>query len=235
MSNIKITCSVNAGLSVVSNDFKLLVDPFPVIRVGGFSALSEEMLSEIFTCDAFQNPDIIFITHAHPDHYDAHTMIQFLTIWPNAKLVMPECPFADGISLTESYSMTCGDTVLHFFPLLHQGEQYADVPHYGLFCIVGGRTILFTGDGIIADENLKTVLDGVSVDTAVLPFPWVVLRRGIKFIDQIIAPKHIVVNHLPLPQDDVFHYKENVDRYCHSIACTSDFRIMNSFMKGEAL
>ena len=235
MSNIKITCSVNAGLSVACDDFKLLVDPFPAIPAGGFSALSEEMLKDAFACGAFREPDLIFITHDHPDHYDARTMAQYLNRWSEAKIVMPDCPFFGGVSLAGECSMTCGNASLRFFPLYHQDEKYADVAHYGLLCNINGRTLLFTGDGIVADEALKTVLSDISVDIAVLPFPWVTLRRGIAFIDHVISPQHIVINHLPLPQDDTYNYGKMAKRYCHSVSCTPDLRIMDQFLKTEIL
>lgn len=226
-----ITCTVNAGLSITCGSFKLLVDPFPTERVGVFSALTEEMLIQAQASPAFQAPDMVFITHAHRDHYNASVMQRFLARWPDTQIIMPDNPFPRGLSLNAPHTLFQNGVRLFFFPLTHQGEEYANVPHYGLLLDADGMTLLLVGDGVVGDEKLAEVLAEKKVDVAVLPFPWVSLRRGIAFVDQVICPKHIIVNHLPLPKSDIFHYAESAARHSALLNCTSDIQQMNVFLK----
>lgn len=226
-----ITCTVNAGLSIACGSLKLLVDPFPTERVGGFSSLTGDMLEQALDAPAFQSPDLVFITHTHRDHYNAAVMQRFLTRWPAARIIMPDNPFHQGLLLNSSCTLPWNGARLRFFPLTHQGAEYAGTAHFGLLLTVDGMTLLLVGDGVVADESLAGILDGETVDIAVLPFPWVSLRRGVAFVDRVIRPKHILVNHLPLPASDIFHYAESASRHSAQISCTSDVQLMNAFLK----
>ena len=226
-----ITCTVNAGLSIACGSRKLLVDPFPTGRVGVFSSLTEDMLAQALDTPAFQSPDLVFITHTHRDHYNAAVMQRFLARWPAARIIMPDNPFPRGLLLNAPCTLRWNGAQLRFFPLTHPGAESAGTAHFGLLLTVDGMTLLLVGDGVVADESLAGILAGETVDVAVLPFPWVSLRRGVAFVDQVIRPKHILVNHLPLPASDVFHYAESAARHSAQLTCTSDVQLMNAFLK----
>ena len=226
-----ITCTVNAGLSIACGNLKLLVDPFPTEHVGVFSSLTEDMLAQALDSPAFQAPDIVFITHTHRDHYNAPIMQRFLSRWPATWIIMPDNPFPHGLLLNAPCILQRNGAQLRFFPLMHQGAEYAGTVHFGLLLTVGDITLLLVGDGIVADEKLAEILAGETVDIAVLPFPWVSLRHGVAFVDQVIRPKHILVNHLPLPASDAFHYAESAARHSAQLSCTTDVQLMNVFLK----
>ena len=42
---------------------------------------------------------------------------------------------------------------------------------------------------------------------AVMPFPWVTLPKGRAFVEEVIRPRHLLVHHLPLPEDDLYGYR----------------------------
>ena len=226
-----ITCTVNAGLSIACGSLKMLVDPFPTERVGVFSSLTGDMLAQALDAPAFQAPDLVFITHTHRDHYNAAVMQRFLTRWPAARIIMPENPFHQGLLLNASCTLQWNGAQLRFFPLTHQGAEYTGTAHFGLLLTLDGTTLLLVGDGIVAGESLAGILAEETVDIAVLPFPWVSLQRGVAFVDRVIRPKHILVNHLPLPASDVFHYAESAARHSAQLTCTSDVQLMNAFLK----
>ena len=226
-----IPCTVNAGLSIACGSLKLLVDPFPTERVGVFSSLTEDMLAQALDAPAFQAPDLVFITHTHRDHYNAAVMQRFLTRWPAARIIMPDNPFPQGLLLNAPCTLRWNGARLRFFPLTHQGAEYTGTAHFGLLLTLDGTTLLLVGDGIVAGESLAGILAEETVDIAVLPFPWVSLQRGVAFVDRVIRPKHILVNHLPLPASDVFHYAESAARHSAQLTCTSDVQLMNAFLK----
>lgn len=226
-----ITCTVNAGLSIACGSLKMLVDPFPTERVGVFSSLTGDMLAQALDAPAFQAPDLVFITHTHRDHYNAAVMQRFLTRWPAARIIMPDNPFPQGLLLNAPCTLRWNGARLRFFPLTHQGAEYTGTAHFGLLLTLDGTTLLLVGDGIVAGESLAGILAEETVDIAVLPFPWVSLQRGVAFVDRVIRPKHILVNHLPLPASDVFHYAESAARHSAQLTCTSDVQLMNAFLK----
>lgn len=235
MTDMTVTSTINAGLSIQYGDFRLLVDPFPMQKIGDFSAMSPGMLDETLSLPAFQDPDVLFFTHNHPDHYSEFAAQKLLSLYPHTQVIMPDCPFDNGINLTRDAAYTVNGHSLHFISLPHDGEEYADVNHYGLICEFDDRSLLITGDCLIASPVLREKTKNYRIDTVAVCFPWVVLPKGIQFIDSTIKPAHILVNHLPLPEDDVRGYADKAVRYSPRITSTKDIRMMDSFLKKEIL
>ena len=115
---------------------------------------------------------------------------------------------------------------LHFFPLTHEGADFADVAHFGLILSDGSRRALFVGDGRLCDPALLPVLAEEPMDIAVLPFPWVTLHRGRDFVTEHISPKHLIVNHLPFAEDDSHQWRSAAARLSASLREVTDLRLM---------
>ena len=92
---------------------------------------------------------------------------------------------------------------MKFIQLPHAGTQYTGVPHYGILLWDGIHTILTTGDCAIATPTLTSCLKGIQVDLAILDFPWLTLRRGREYLENILQPKHLILCHFPPPSDNM--------------------------------
>ena len=61
--------------------------------------------------------------------------------------------------------------------------------------------MLVTGDCAVAAPQLQLAVAGITVDVAILDFPWLTLRKGSQALENLNA-KNILLYHLPFPEDD---------------------------------
>ena len=97
---------------------------------------------------------------------------------------------ADGITFT-------------FIRLTHEGEEYVNVPHYGLLLETDSACILIAADCKVANPQLTPFVENKRIDLAILEFPWLTLHTGKRYVDEIIRPQHLLINHIPFAQDDI--------------------------------
>ncbi len=236
MPAFQITHSANAGCALLFGNTRLLIDPFPMESVGGFSALTEDRLETLILHPAFARADGVFITHRHKDHCSVPALRRYLAQWPDARLFLGEAmPDLDGVVLREDCFFSLGGISLRFIKLPHGGWRYVDVPHFGCLLSDGERNILVPADCALASPVLAEKLAGRPIDTALLTFPWVSLRDGIAFTENVLRPRHILVNHLRDREDEGFDYEKYARRYAGRITCTDDIRFLDRFLQVETV
>jgi len=203
-----ITLSANAGISVVFNGIRILVDALHTKKVEGFSTVSSRQWETMQHLPAFQNPDFVCYTHCHSDHYSKKLTQEAKQLWPNSKLILPEREFNGQFCLSgRETAFYYQNTSFRFLEIPHEGRNFSSIPHYVLLLSNGVSQVLITGDCAVASPALKEALHGTYPDLVILDFPWVTLSRGRAFIQKILCPKHLLVYHLPFSQDDVFGYR----------------------------
>ena len=236
MSFCTITLSANAGVSLDFGGVRIWVDALHRHRVPNFSSVSPELLEKVWASDAFAAPDVIFYTHCHPDHYSRALTEEALARWPGAQLILPEQEFPGQILLTgEEASYRFGGVTMEFRRLCHEKEQYADVPHYGALLSDGEKRILLPGDCAVANPALSDWLGGVCPDAVLLDFPWITLQRGRRFIQDFLPTEHLIVYHLPFPQDDPSGYRAAVQRAAAWLDYLPDVRFLESPLQSITL
>jgi len=208
MSNCSVTLSANAGIALRLGQAKLLIDALHSQKTGGFSPVSPAQWDIMQTHEAFSAPDMICFTHCHPDHFSRELTAQAMGLWPRALILLPETHFQHQYLLFgRKGSLSCKDVSLRFFKLPHEGHGFAAVPHYGFLISCGDVHILIAGDAEIAGPALAEAITGISIDLALLDFPWLTLRKGRQFIQDHIRPRHLLIYHLPFAQDDCMGYR----------------------------
>jgi len=208
MSNCSITLCANAGIALRFGQAKLLIDALHSRKTGAFSPVSPAQWDIMQTHEAFSAPDIICFTHCHADHFSEELTAQAMGLWPRALILLPETHFQHQYLLFgHKGSLSCKDVSLRFFKLPHEGHEFAAVPHYGFLISHGDVHILIAGDAEIADPALAEAITGISIDLALLDFPWLTLRKGRQFIHEHIRPRHLLIYHLPFAQDDCMGYR----------------------------
>ena len=204
----RVTLSANAGVSVDFAGKRIWIDALHERKLQGFSSVSQKQFSELLYHKDFQNPDVICYTHCHPDHYSKKMTMKALAIWPNAQVIVPEVKVEGWHKVTGDYwEMTLDDLKISYIRLPHEGETYANVIHYGIMLSNNDQHIFIPGDCRIGSVELAMAAKDVSVDLAIMDFPWISLTKARTFLDEYIRPKRICVFHLPFAEDDVIGYR----------------------------
>ena len=202
MGKITVTLSANAGVCVDIGGKRIWVDALHSKKVPGFSTVSPALLEKLMEAPSFENPDAICYTHCHPDHFSREQTQLALEKWPAAKVFLPQQQFdRQELVAGENPEFVLGDVKLRFLRLPHEGAQYANVIHYGLLILSGQGNVLITGDCAVAAPQLQQAVAGITVDVAILDFPWLTLRKGSQALESLNA-KNILLYHLPFPEDD---------------------------------
>lgn len=203
---LTVTLSANAGICLQAEGLKLWVDALHDEKVPGFSTVSPELFGKIMASEEFSNPDAVCVTHRHPDHYSEDMVIQALSRYPSARLLMPDASFGD------RHSLKIGKENITFLRLTHEGEQYADCLHYGILLTISGKKILIPGDCRLLDPALKETVRGEKIDLALLNFPWLTLKKAEAFVREEICPRQVILYHLPSAEDDINQFRPAAER-----------------------
>ena len=206
MGKIKVTLSANAGVCIEAAGKRVWVDMLHSSPVKSFSTMSKQLQEWVLSWDA---PDYICYTHCHGDHYSRELTRQAVERWPKAKVILPRQDFADQVLLCEQkHMLKFDDITMEFFRLVHEGAEFANVPHYGMILTLPEGNVLLPGDCAVASSALADAIGGRNIDVAVLDFPWITLRKGRQFLSEHICAKHVLVCHLPFAEDDCNSYRE---------------------------
>lgn len=156
-------------------------------------------------------------------------------LWPNVKLIMPQQEFDLQFVLAgDEVLFSDGDITLRFLRLPHEGSAFASVPHYGLLLSDGVFRILIAGDCEIASPALSQHLEHTTVDLAILDFPWLTLNKGRRYVEDVLRPRHLLLYHLPFPEDDVNGYLSAV-RHAAELSSLTDIRLLCNPLQQEAI
>lgn len=199
MSGPAVTLTANAGIVLEWNGRVIWVDALHDTPVPGFSSVSPALWARIR--EALPPPDLLCFTHCHPDHYSPRLTAGALALWPAALPALPRQDFPRQLLLSgEEARLSAGGMTLRFLRLPHDGPE--NVPLYGLLLSDGAYRILIAGDCEVACPALTRRLEGLSVDLAILNFPWLTLRKGRRYLEEVLRPRHLLLCHLPFCQDD---------------------------------
>lgn len=211
---VTLTLSANAGVALDMDGRRIWVDALHDRKAEGFSTLTPQLQREMMACPAFAHPEFICYTHGHPDHYSEKLTAVARQLWPNARVLSP------GESATEN------GLSLRFVKLPHEGEQYADVAHYGLLVSLDGCNILIPGDCEVASAELERIIGHTPVHLVLLNFPWVTLRKGREFTKRHFGEAHVIVYHLPFAADDRDGYRRLAAQAVEALEKIKDIRLL---------
>lgn len=234
MSRCEVTLSANAGAVLRFGPLKIWVDALHDDPVPGFSTVSPELFETIQKNPVFADPDILFTTHRHPDHFSRKLTGQILKKYPNSVPALPVPEFDGQFLISEQNNrLSVRGAELRFFRLTHEGEQYADVPNYGCIINYGGFHTLLAGDAAVADPALAEAVDGERIDLMLLNFPWLTLRSGRAFLQEVLRPEHLIFFHLPFEQDDRWGYRRAAEKALPLLRGIPDVRLLYNPMQTE--
>ncbi len=189
-----ITLSANAGVILELEGRRIWVDALHDRKTPPFSTVSDELWGKL---RQFPAPDYILYTHCHPDHYSEKLTEAAAELWPGAGIIAPEGRFKGHLAVRD------GDLDIRYLPLPHEGEQYKNVLHFGIFMDFSSKKVLIPGDCALAAQELA----GLDADVLILDFPWVTTSKGRAFLGKYFPNAVKVLVHLPFEADDRFGYR----------------------------
>lgn len=209
----EITLSANAGIALALGHYRIWVDALHREKVPGFSALDSALFTRLQAHPAFQDPNLICVTHCHKDHYAPGMLRWACDRWPEAMVIHPDPAFSGGHLLQDSEeTFSLEGLKLRFFQLPHAKDCLAATAHYGLLLTMEGKNILLAGDCEVASPALSDGLLGAPIHLAILNFLWLTLPRGRRFLEENLHPQQMVFYHLPFAQDDRWGYRKAAER-----------------------
>lgn len=217
MNRCSISLSANAGISLTISNTRIWIDLLHDRKTPYFSTVSEDMIDKLFMGFNYSSPDLICFTHCHWDHFSKKLVEKYLEINNNVKLALPEPIFDKQFLVKDKEEISAGVCKAIFHKLIHAGEGLQDTIHYGISVISEDKTIIFSGDSIVADDTVLDLANDRNVDVAVMNFNWVTLKRGRDFIVNKLKPKHLVLVHIPFKEDDINGYREAAVKGCKQI------------------
>ena len=236
MPYCQVTLSANAGVALHLGSMRVWSDALHDQRVVGFSSVTPERWNILQAHPDFSSPDLLFYTHCHPDHYSRSLTEQVIARNPRVSLVMPQQDFDRQLVLSAPAAHLALEGLrMDFTRLVHEGALYKDVPLYGCILEYDGFRVLITGDCAVADPKVAEFVNGRHIHLALLNFPWVTLRKGRRFVEQVLRPDHLLVYHLPFLHDDRWGYREAAVKGAAQVEGVPDVRVLLEPFQREIL
>lgn len=200
---IKLTLTANAGVILNYGEEGPVygIDALHDTKGLEFSCLSEEQVANTFALLDKKPPDALLTTHKHPDHYSEPLLEKAGERYPDCHIIKP---WSVPDNKCKMYIKN-GDT-LAAIPLPHRfAPHYPDADNYGFVINVGDKTVFTAGDAEPTTEEMQSFARDFHPDIAILPFLWVTLSKCRRILDRL-APKYLVLVHLPFEEEDSCGY-----------------------------
>ena len=181
--------TANAGILLALDGVKILFDG--VSREGtDYPATSVAMQDQLIQ----KKPDVLCITHAHPDHFDMEFSLRYKKV-VGGTIVAPInesdlCATIDRVKL--------GDVSVIPIASRHIGKVGINVPHSS-FIVEGSSCVWFMGDAAVLQWKNRRELP--KPDVLIVPFAYVTTQTSWE-ITKSLGAKHIVIVHMPDKQSD---------------------------------
>lgn len=227
--------TANAGMILETDGLCIAVDAFHNQRALPFSTLPKDLLPALAESGVLSRLDALFFSHTHSDHYGKSAVEQVLPYAPKASFLAPESLFPRQILLQgPAVHIALPDGKLDAVRLVHDGPEYREVPLYGLLLTLRNQRILFPGDST-DHAGVRQMTQGQPVDVAVLNFPWITLPGNRRFVEQELAPRHLILTHLPYPDDDTEGFISATRKAAEKLTAIPDIRLLTCPLQKETL
>ena len=81
----------NEGVLVTAGDTKIMFDPLPLSGFGVYMDVPDQVRGDMMAgMPPYDGVDVIFVSHAHRDHFSASEMIAYMHSNPDTHIVVPQ-------------------------------------------------------------------------------------------------------------------------------------------------
>ncbi|WP_086933574.1 MBL fold metallo-hydrolase [Agarilytica rhodophyticola] len=212
----------NEGVLVVSNENRILFDPFFHNNYGTYSLVPEYIRQKIFAgTPPFNNIDAVFISHAHGDHFSDTDMLSYLVSHKDIQLFAPQQAVDKILALPESsklkdrisaITLNYGDKPENF-DFKNITVEAVRVPHAGWpgraevenivfrISLEDGTTVTHMGDADPNDQHFlpfQKFWQSNASDVALPPYWFFLSDEGNIILKQRINAKKSIGIHVPV-------------------------------------
>lgn len=213
----------NTALLVSHGQTQVLFDPFFHQHFGQYQLVPEKFRSAIFKGEgAFDSVDVVFISHAHDDHFDAIDLMRYLESHDQVKLVAPR-QAVNELEAMENYKVVADRIHAIDLNLGDQPESFnlngvdvdvVRIPHAGWpkrahvsnlvyrVTLDESVTVMHMGDADPNDEHFKPWKDhwqAQITDETYPPYWFMLTESGQRILAERINTKNAVGVHVPEP------------------------------------
>jgi L-ascorbate metabolism protein UlaG (beta-lactamase superfamily) len=221
--DVTVTYLGNEGLLITQGDTKILMDPLYANGFGVYQMVPTDMLTELTSATGpYADIDAIFISHAHPDHFDPEAIMTYLDAHPGTllygpnqvtDLLFPEYgkvhPKRAGIftvdrALRDTPALfTRGDLHIEAVRLPHAGgARHAGIENIAFRVTLGeGATIMHMGDAPVGAEHYTPHARHFAAkrtDTAFPPYWLLTTPEGQSLMDTHVNAETSIGIHVPM-------------------------------------
>ena len=215
----------NAGVMVQDGDTKLLFDPLFEKNFETYQLVPPRIKGALMLGSApYDDIDVLFISHAHDDHFAADTVLAYLQTFPQVKLVAPKqavdkllaaglSDTAQVFSIDQSPSdlpvlIQAGDIFIEAVTIPHSGgERFAEVRNTVYRVQVAkDLRVLHLGDATIETEPFAVhkVFWGRQINNLVFTPYWLYKNRQRRAaLDLYVRPERAIAIHVPTALSDL--------------------------------
>lgn len=242
----KVTLSANAGIAIQFGGKKILVDAFSERADDGISVVTPEMFAQLIESSDFSDPDYLFFTHGHADHYSEVMTKKFLAHDPSCTVIgLSTIKNARGthlyIELNHDFVYQSGNLRFNFIALAHEGGKDKATPHFGCVLTASDEnleeqaSILIAGDAKIGSSKVEAVAQQGQIDLAILDFPWLTAQKGKAVLFETLRQSKIILYHLPRKCEDQYGYLSAVDYALTRVPEDMEIGVLNEFLASKTM
>ena len=129
---MKVRYIYSACIEIETPDIRILTDPW--FTPGAYDGAWYQFPELKDPLSVIKEPDVIYISHIHPDHYDPIFIKKLFERYGEKPVFIPSFEKnylyhkakADGIRVTEIKEIKYGDTNIHIIPNVHGSDSDID-------------------------------------------------------------------------------------------------------------
>jgi L-ascorbate metabolism protein UlaG (beta-lactamase superfamily) len=223
----RINFIANEGLLLmVGTEMGVLIDALFRDSVPPYDKIPGPALEQMETAQRpFEMVKLVLVTHKHADHFDAQSVARFLAHNTSARFVSSQQVTDELKAAVQNYDALAeritslrpaGNDVavmevegikVNALALSHGSGNMEEIVNLGYVLEIAGKRLLHVGDAELNEKSKEPLAQhALGVDTACLPYWWLLDEEGRKFVDKTLKPKSIVALHIPLAEvEDIAH------------------------------
>ena len=214
---LSLTYVANSGVLAAAGNVKVLIDALFDKPNPEYRAPAPEVLEKITKgTTPFDGVKAAFVTHNHPDHFDARVAIRFLETCRDALVVAPADAVAEmrgaaadwarverrvisiDVAIGEQVTRNVGPIKVTAFRTPHSGGS--DSPTNIMYLLeFNGWRLFHEGDSPgNVEEYERLGLGSARVDLALVHFWFPLEPNCARFLQEVLRPAHFALTHLPI-------------------------------------